>query len=98
MKTEKRNNLVKWLKILVERIVIWMGKRKPVVYYAGVPYYSDALDRCPSIVGEIVQLCVNPEDLHCVVAYKRGRKLGILNAVGIWGNWPNTLEERKKIC
>lgn len=74
-------------------------KRTPYVQYEGAEYTSDMLMTRSDLIGKKVKLGINSENGGSAHAYLRedGTDLGILIAKGKWGEWPHSIEMRKKL-
>lgn len=73
------------------------GKR-PYIEYEGVVYQNEALAGTPSLIGKLLSLHVNTEDLRFIAAFlPGGAALGTLRAHGLWSVTPHSLRTRRAI-
>lgn len=74
------------------------GGKRPYIYYLGVEYRSDILSYSMDMIGEKLQIEINPKDISFVKSYfMDGSELGILNATGEWGLKPHSIKTRKEV-
>jgi hypothetical protein len=72
--------------------------RRPYIQIEGGEYRSDELSRNFNLVGKIIVVKVNPDDLRTVTAFLNdGSELGTLYVRGKWAYTPHTLKQRKEV-
>ena len=70
--------------------------RRPYVNYLDERYTNEVLARSPELIGTELTLVVDTDDLRSVMAFlPDGSELGILSAMGKWGQTPHSLTTRK---
>ncbi|MFJ8455707.1 Mu transposase C-terminal domain-containing protein [Bacillus paramycoides] len=71
---------------------------KCYINYEGVRYTNEVLARSMGLVGEVLTLQVDIEDLRCIKAFlPDGSELGLLQAKGKWALQKHSLKIRKAI-
>ncbi|XQY93688.1 hypothetical protein ACNRWW_09925 [Metabacillus sp. HB246100] len=97
---EEKRNEIAFFSLKVTRRVNGSEKegRRPFIYYEGVRYTNEVLNRSPHLINKTLELLINTDDLRVVQAFlEDGSELGNLSATGKWGITPHDLRTRKAI-
>jgi len=97
---EEKRNEVAFFSLKVTRMVNGNEKsgRRPFVYYEGVRYTNEVLNRSPHLINKTLELLINTDDIRVIKAFLAdGSELGSLTATGKWGITPHDLRTRKAI-
>lgn len=71
--------------------------RRPYITYEGVEYRNDILSQSANLIGKKICIEVNPDDIRTIKGYfEDGTELGILYAVGEWGQRSHSLKTRRE--
>jgi putative transposase len=97
---EEKRNEIAFFSLKVTRRVNGSEKegRRPFIYYEGVRYTNEVLNRSPHLINKTLDLLINTDDLRVIKAFLAdGSELGNLCANGKWGITPHDLRTRKAI-
>lgn len=97
---EEKRNEIAFFSLKATRRINGSEKegRRPFIYYEGVRYTNEVLNRSPHLINKKLDLLINTDDLRVIKAFfADGSELGNLSATGKWGITPHDLRTRKAI-
>lgn len=97
---EEKRKEISFFSFKVTRRVNGSAKegRRPFIFYEGVRYTNEVLNRSPHLINKKLKLLINTDDLRVIKAFlEDGSEFGNLSATGKWGVTPHDLRTRKAI-